>query len=148
MTGSNEPSADAPLAVGTPLPPRPPVAFDAACVAAYAAASGDRNPIHLDPQAARRAGLDGPIVHGMLMMGQIEAAVRAWLPGHCLRRLETRFTRPLAVGGTLDIAARVVRVSGDAGGAITLRLVLRDGDAAILAIGEAEVARVDAPPAA
>lgn len=38
-------------------------------VARYAEASGDRNPIHLDPVAAAGAGLPGVIAHGMLTMG-------------------------------------------------------------------------------
>ncbi len=33
----------------------------------YAAASGDYNPIHFDHDAARRAGLEGIVVHGLLM---------------------------------------------------------------------------------
>jgi acyl dehydratase len=33
----------------------------------YAAASGDFNPIHFDHDAARRAGVDGIVVHGLLM---------------------------------------------------------------------------------
>jgi len=35
-------------------------------VRAFAEVSGDRNPIHLDPEAARRAGFTGPIAHGAL----------------------------------------------------------------------------------
>ena len=35
---------------------------------AYAEVSGDHNPIHIDPDAARAVGLDGTIAHGMLNM--------------------------------------------------------------------------------
>ena len=35
----------------------------------FAAASGDPNPIHLDPDVARQAGLPGVIAHGMLVAG-------------------------------------------------------------------------------
>ena len=44
----------------------------------YAGASGDFNPIHYDHEAARGAGLDGIVVHGLLMgawMAQLAAAV-------------------------------------------------------------------------
>ena len=37
----------------------------------YAAASGDFNPIHFDHDAARRAGVDGIVVHGLLMTAWI-----------------------------------------------------------------------------
>jgi len=43
----------------------------------YAGASGDFNPIHYDHEAARNSGLDGIVVHGLLMgawMSQLAAA--------------------------------------------------------------------------
>jgi acyl dehydratase len=40
--------------------------IEEADVRAFAEVSGDRNPIHLDADAARRAGFDGPIAHGAL----------------------------------------------------------------------------------
>jgi acyl dehydratase len=42
-------------------------------VRAFAELSGDRNPIHLDPAAARQAGFAGPIAHGALGL-----SVRGW----------------------------------------------------------------------
>ena len=35
----------------------------------YAGASGDFNQIHTVPEYAKKAGLDGTITHGMLIMG-------------------------------------------------------------------------------
>jgi len=46
----------------------------------YAGASGDFNPIHYDHEAARASGLDGIVVHGLLMgawMSQLAAATSA-----------------------------------------------------------------------
>ena len=40
-------------------------------IKAYAKASGDRNPIHLDDDFAHTVGLKGVIVHGMLYFGYI-----------------------------------------------------------------------------
>ena len=45
------------------------VTFTKEQIAAYAEASGDRNPIHLDDDFARSVGLPGVIAHGMLQMG-------------------------------------------------------------------------------
>lgn len=67
----------------------------------YAAASGDHNPIHLDDDAAKAAGLPGVILHGMSTM-----AIGATLAvdGLCggdpsrLRRMRVRFSKPTAPG--------------------------------------------------
>lgn len=56
-------------------------------IAAYASASGDLNPIHVDPEFARRVGLPGVIAHGMLQMG-LAARLADGVP---LRRLQVRF---------------------------------------------------------
>ena len=42
--------------------------FQTEQIAAYARASGDMNPIHLDERFARSVGLPGVIAHGMLQM--------------------------------------------------------------------------------
>lgn len=44
----------------------------------YAGASGDFNPIHTIPDAAKKAGLDGTIVHGMLVMGMLGQMISSW----------------------------------------------------------------------
>jgi acyl dehydratase len=44
-------------------------------VRAYADASGDHNPIHLDPEFARSVGLPGTIAHGLLEMGILAEAI-------------------------------------------------------------------------
>jgi acyl dehydratase len=71
----------------------------------YAEASGDHNPIHLDPDFAKgAAGLPGIIVHGMCTMA---FASRAVVDGACggdparLRRIRVRFARPVFPGQTL-----------------------------------------------
>ena len=45
---------------------------------AYAGASGDHNPIHVDPEFARSVGLPGTIAHGMLDMAILGEAVGRW----------------------------------------------------------------------
>lgn len=41
----------------------------------YAGASGDFNPIHIDPEFARQVGLPGAILHGLYVMGIVSRAV-------------------------------------------------------------------------
>ncbi|OMP66068.1 MaoC family dehydratase [Domibacillus epiphyticus] len=44
----------------------------------YAKASGDFNPIHTDLEAAKKAGLQDCIAHGMLIMALGSSAIREW----------------------------------------------------------------------
>jgi acyl dehydratase len=70
----------------------------------YADASGDRNPIHLDPTVARKAGLRRPILHGMCTMAMAtKAAVNGVAGGDPSRvtRVAVRFSRPVLPGQEL-----------------------------------------------
>ena len=70
----------------------------------YAEASGDYNPIHLDDNTARMAGLPGIILHGMCTMAiAIKGAVDGLAAGNPerVRRVGVRFSRPVLPGGEL-----------------------------------------------
>lgn len=70
-------------------------------VNAYAAASGDRNSIHLDPAAARKAGFDGTIAHGMLIVGLALSAIENLMSRP--RHSSCRFLAPVRVGASLQL---------------------------------------------
>jgi acyl dehydratase len=70
----------------------------------YADASGDHNPIHLDADTARAAGLPGIILHGMCTMAiATKAAVNGPAGGDPTRvkRVAVRFSRPVLPGQEL-----------------------------------------------
>lgn len=75
-------------------------------IAAYAEASGDHNPIHLDDAFARSVGLPGVIAHGMLQMGLLAtvASEAAGGPAH-LKRLSVRFAGMVVPGDTVTFKA-------------------------------------------
>jgi acyl dehydratase len=78
-------------------------------VRAYAEASGDRNPLHLDDVVARASGFDRPIAHGMLTMGHLASALVAWAgDAGAIARLRVQFRAPVLVGETV-VAGGTVR---------------------------------------
>jgi acyl dehydratase len=83
------------------------VTFTKEQIVAYAEASGDHNPIHLDDDFARTVGLPGVIAHGMLQMGFM-ATVAAQAAGgpDRLRRLYCRFAGMVMPGDTVNFTAQ------------------------------------------
>lgn len=82
------------------------VTFTEDQISAYAEASGDRNPIHLDDDFARSVGLPSRIAHGMLQMGIAgTVAAEAAGGGARLRRLHCRFAGMVVPGDTVTFTA-------------------------------------------
>ncbi|MFB6703624.1 MaoC/PaaZ C-terminal domain-containing protein [Streptomyces sp. NPDC056333] len=68
--------------------------------------SGDRNPLHADPEFARKAGFDRPILHGLCTYGMTLKAVADTLLGGEVARIRsyrTRFAGVVFPGETLRI---------------------------------------------
>jgi acyl dehydratase len=87
---------------------------------AYADASGDHNPIHLDSAFAVLVGLPGTIAHGMLELGILAEAISVWAGGSAnLQSLSCRFSKPLRAGDTITCIGTVVAVD-EAEGVATL----------------------------
>ncbi|MCI5074192.1 MaoC family dehydratase [Oricola sp.] len=68
--------------------------------------SGDWNPIHADPQKAKKAGFDRPILHGLCTYGMIGRALIATACGKDVSRLRAfggRFSAPGYPGETIRV---------------------------------------------
>ncbi len=79
----------------------------------YAAASGDFNPIHIDPEVGRMAGQPGAILQGMCTMAWLaDACVRYFEDPGRLRKLKVRFSKPVNVGDVVTFQGRCVAVEG------------------------------------
>jgi len=107
----------------------------------YAEASGDRNPIHLDPLAAKLAGLPGIVVHGLCTMAFASRAVVDHACGgdpRRVRRIAVEFSRPVFPGDALTTSLWRVENRPDAAlwNFATVNAagvaVLRDGSAEII----------------
>lgn len=80
----------------------------------YAGASGDYNPIHLDPAVGRAAGYDGAILQGMCTFSWLSDACVAFLGDPArLVRLRARFTKPVQVGDVIRVDGRCIAVDGN-----------------------------------
>lgn len=72
----------------------------------YSKASNDMNPIHIDPEVAKEAGLSGIIVHGLCTMSMtMRAIIESYLDSDPakLKSLGVRFTAPVYPGDVIIV---------------------------------------------
>jgi fatty acid synthase len=108
-------------------------------MAAFAEIGGDHNPLHRSVLAARLAGLDEPIVHGMWTAARAAAVVVDEVADGDPTRLvdwSVRFTAPMPLAAELEITAARVAVDN---GRWRVEVVVR-GDDVVVATGMALVA--------
>jgi len=88
--------------------------LDQAMLDAYAKASGDFNPIHIDPAFAATTQFGGTIAHGMLVLAFISEMMTAAFPERwpVAGRLDVRFRAPARPGDT--VTARATAAKTDA----------------------------------
>ena len=96
------------LQAGTELPPLTVEPISRATLALFAGASGDHNPIHIDLDVARSAGLDDVFAHGMLSMAYLGRLLTDWVPQERLRSWQVRFTAITPVHGQPTCTGKVV----------------------------------------
>lgn len=72
-------------------------------IARYAGAVGDFNPIHLDDEFARQAGLPSVIAHGPLTLALILDAVVAQVGAEALRSCDAKLRAPVVPGDQLTV---------------------------------------------
>lgn len=103
--------------------------FEAADVEAFAALTGDRNPLHFDEAFARSTPPGGRIVHGGLTTGLFNALVAEVLPGpgSVFLHQEWDYPAPVYIGDTVIAEAEVIDARADKP-ITTLRCVARRAD--------------------
>jgi acyl dehydratase len=129
------------LAVGTELPLLTLAPVSRGTLALFAGASGDHNPIHIDTDAARRAGMVDVFAHGMLSMAWLARMLTAAVPQARLRSLSGRFQGMTHLGHVITCRARVSEIftaDGEERARLSLETVNQYGEVKIA--GEAVVA--------
>jgi acyl dehydratase len=113
-------------------------------LALFAGASGDHNPMHVDIDVARSAGLDDVFCHGMLSMAYLGRLLTNWLPQSQLRSFSVRFVSITPIYAEPTCRGRVTGiedVDGRPVATLELEVVLADGTrtlsgVAAIALGE------------
>ena len=109
-------------------------------IVAFAAVTGDSNPVHLDADYAATTSFGERIAHGMLWAGHISAVLGTVLPGPGAVYLSQTlaFKRPVKIG--VEVTAKVtVTAIDEAKGRVTLATVclvggkpVVDGEAVVM----------------
>lgn len=95
------------LEVGDMLPPLtlPPV--NRTILALFAGASGDHNPIHIDIDFARKAGMPDVFAHGMLGMAWLGRLLTQWVPQQRIRHIGVRFLGITHLGHVVTCSGQI-----------------------------------------
>jgi acyl dehydratase len=104
----------------------------------YAGASGDFNPIHIDPEFARQVGLPGNILHGLWMMAQVARGNAQLADGdpRALKRLSVQFRGMGFPEQELVVTGTVKEVDGDR---VVVDTLAAQGENQVIRNAEAEV---------
>jgi acyl dehydratase len=111
-------------------------------LALYAGASGDHNPIHIDLDFARKAGMNDVFAHGMLIMAYLGRAITNIAPQSSLRNFNVRFSSITNVGNVLTCSGQVKKIyNHDNKRLVVLGLMVADGTGDIKVSGTATIER-------
>ncbi|MEC8849372.1 MAG: MaoC family dehydratase [Polycyclovorans sp.] len=77
-------------------------------LALFAGASGDHNPVHIDLDFAKAAGMPDVFAHGMLSMAYLGRFLTNWAPQTQLRHYAVRFSAITPIGAKLTCGGKVV----------------------------------------
>jgi acyl dehydratase len=125
------------ITVGTQLPTLQLPPISRTTLALFAGASGDHNPIHIDLDVARSAGLDDVFAHGMLSMAYLGRLLTDWVPQDRIRSYSVRFTAITPVGAAPQCTGTVVAIDG---GLATIELLVTLADGTATLSGDAVIA--------
>jgi acyl dehydratase len=116
-------------------------AVDRKMLAIFAGASGDLNPIHIDIDFARRAGMPDVFAHGMLGMAWLGRLLTQWRPQSHLRRFDVRFMGITHLGNQPVLTGRVLEIlSQDEAQLARVQVEMRNQHGEVKIQGEALVA--------
>lgn len=103
------------IAVGDAMPVLQLPPISRTTLALFAGASGDHNPIHIDIDFARKAGMKDVFAHGMLSMAYLARALTEWVPQRRILSYGVRFAAITHLGDRVQCSGKVVEKLTHAG---------------------------------
>jgi acyl dehydratase len=104
----------------------------------YAGASGDFNPIHIDPEFAKQVGLPGNILHGLYTMSQV-ARANVQAAGGDPRKLKRLSVQFRGMGFPEQEISVTGEVKEERDGTVVIDTVAEQGGNQIIRNAEAEL---------
>ena len=98
------------ISVGTEIPALKLAPINRATLALYAGASGDHNPIHIDSDFAKKAGMPDVFAHGMLSMAYLGRMLTDWQPQAKIRKFSNRFAAITQLQDVITCSGKVVEL--------------------------------------
>lgn len=127
--------------VGDSLPPFETPPISRLALALYCGASGDHNPIHVDIDFAKAAGMPDVFAHGMLSMAWLGQVLTGWAPQTALRDYSVRFAALTHVGERIRCTGKVVeKLERNGESCVRVALVTTNQDGLVKLTGEALIA--------
>ena len=140
MTTNTLPAWDA-LQPGDTLPALDLPPISRLALALYCGASGDHNPIHVDSDFAKSAGMPDVFAHGMLSTAWLGRLVTNWVPQSAIRSLDVRFAAITQVGETITCTGEVAeKFEHEGQRLVRLNLATRNEQGVAKLTGEALIA--------
>lgn len=128
------------ITVGTEIPVLTLPAISRTTLALFAGASADHNPIHIDSDFAKSAGMDDVFAHGMLSMAYLGRMLTNWQPQAKLRKFSNRFSAVTRVHDVVSCSGTVVELleqNGELMARCEIQAAKADGEQTL--VGEALV---------
>ena len=99
---------------------------------AYAKASGDHNPIHIDKDLAQKFGLPDVIAHGMLVMSYLGKMLTNNFPQSALVNFSSQFVSMTNINDKLSCSGKITKKTTDISENVTydfqLKVVNENGE--------------------
>ncbi|WNC73828.1 MaoC family dehydratase [Thalassotalea psychrophila] len=128
--------------VGDKLPSLTLPAISRCTLALFAGASGDHNPIHIDSDFAKAAGMDDVFAHGMLSMAYLGRMLTNWQSQAKLRKFSNRF---LAITQLQDViictgeVVDIINVNDESRAKVEIFATKADGTQTLAGVAEVAI---------